>query len=180
MRAAPLQLDFRQRPSSRWRWAGWVLLGLAVLAVIAFFDHSADIQQRHDAAQGRHDRLIERLRDLSPRRTVTAADPQVLADLRRANAIIDQLTVPWDELFDAVQAADARGLGVLSLTPNARDRTVRLSGESRSMTDLLAYLDRMAAQPALSQVHLLGYNTLPRDGVPVLSFTLVATWRQRP
>lgn len=181
MRNSPLQLDFRRRPNSPWRWIGWSLLVAAVVVTIAFSNHYAEIEQRHAAAQNRAERLNDRMRATSPRRAAaTVDDPQVLADLKRANAIIDQLTVPWDELFDAIEAADARGLGVLSLTPNARDRTVRLAGESRSMNELLAYVDRVAAQPALSQVHLLGYNTVQRDGVSAVSFTLAATWRQLP
>lgn len=180
MRATPLQLDFLQRPTTGLRWVGWGVLVAAVGAVIACTQHYADEQQRHATAQDRHDRLDARMRATDPRRAVAVPDAQALADLRRANAIIDQLTVPWGELFDAADAADARGLGVLSLTPNARDHTVRMSGESRSMDELLAYLDRLAAQPALGQAHLLGYSSTQRDGVEVVSFTLAATWRQRP
>ena len=105
-------------------------------------------------------------------------DASTLAASRRANAVIDQLSVPWADLFHAVEAADASGLAVLALTPNARDRTLRLAGEARSMGELLAYVERMAAQPTLRQVHLLGYSTAVRDGVSVVTFTLAATWRQ--
>jgi len=180
MSAAPLQLDFRRATAPRWRWLGWGLLAAAVAAATVFSDKLDEATQRHAAAQSRHDRLAERLRAKAPRRALAVVDPQTLAEVQRANGIIDQLTVPWDELFNAVEAADARGLAVLSLTPNARERSLRLAGESRSMADLLAYVGRVAEQPALSQVHLLGYNTVLRDGVSVVSFTLAATWRQRP
>ena len=180
MRRAALQLDFRRHPSSRWRWFGWVLLIVAVMSAIVFSRRYAEIDEHHADAQGRMDRLDERVRATGLRRTAAPADPQTLADLRRAGVIIDQLTVPWDELFDALDAAGARGLGMLSLTPNARDRSVRLAGESLSMNELLAYVDRLASQPVLSQVHLLGYTTAQRDGVSVVSFTLAATWRQSP
>ena len=48
------------------------------------------------------------------------------------------------------------------------------------MRELLAYVDRLAARPELRQVHLLGYNTVQRDGVSAVSFTLAASWRQLP
>jgi hypothetical protein len=38
----------------------------------------------------------------------------------------------------------------------------------------------MGAQSLLGEVHLQGYNTVVRDGQPVLSFTLAAVWRQVP
>ena len=179
MSVAPLQLDFRAPERPRWRWLGWALLVASVAVVLVFSEHVAEASQQHAKAQARNDQLSERLRDKTPRRAATAPDALTLAEVQRANRIIDQLTVPWDELFNAVEAADARGLAVLSLTPNALDRSLRLAGESRSMNELLAYVGRVAQQPGLSGVHLLAYNTVLRDGVPVVSFTLAATWRQR-
>ncbi len=156
------------------------MLAVAAVAAAAVGDGLADATQRHAEAQSRFDKLSQRLNAKAPRRVAVAPDPLTLASVQRANAVIDQLTVPWDELFDAVETADARGLAVLSLTPNARERSLRLAGESRSMDELLAYVGRVAAQPSLSQVHLQGYNTVQREGVPVLAFTLAARWVQQP
>lgn len=177
MNTVPLQLDFRQPPRSGWRWFGWAGLAAAVALVMALSGHYAEVARRHAVASSRHALLAERVRAAAPRRDAAVPAAQTLADVKRANAVIDQLTVPWDALFDAVEAADVRGLGLLSLTPNARDRTLRLAGEARSMAELLAYVERMAAQPALHQVHLLGYANAVRDGVAVVSFTLAARWR---
>ena len=177
MTAALLQLDFRQPPRSGWRWVGWAGLAAAVVLAIALSEHYAEVARRQAAAASRHAGLGERARAAAPRRDAAVPAAQTLTDIKRANTVIDQLTVPWDALFDAVEAADARGLGLLSLTPNARERTLRLAGEARSMAELLAYVERMAAQPALHQVHLLGYANAVRDGVAVVSFTLAARWR---
>lgn len=173
-----LQLDFMAAPVAPARRVGWLALALAVPAVVLTAESYGLAAQVQEQAQGRHAHLQGRLHVDRAQPTTAAPDATTLAAVRRANAVIDQLSVPWDALFSAIEAADARGLGVLSLTPNARDRTLRLTGEARSMAELLAYVDRMAAQPALQQVHLLGYGTTARDGVSVVSFTLAATWRQ--
>ncbi len=177
-----LQLDFRRPAASRGRGVGWLALAAAVLGVIAVSQRYSDAAQAHDAALSRHEHLEARVQDRvlgsGSVRTAAAPDAKTLADIRRANAVIDQLTVPWDALFSAVEGADARGLGLLSLTPNARDRTLRLAGDARSMEELLAYVERMAMQQGLRQVHLLDYSPAVRDGVPVTSFTLAATWQQ--
>ena len=123
--------------------------------------------------------MAERLRATEPR-PVAAPDAPTRADIVRANLVIEELVVPWERLFDAIEDADARSLGALSLTPNARDRSVRFAGEARDMNELLAYIERLSAQAALSEVHLQGYNTVVREGQPVLSFTLAATWRPVP
>ncbi len=178
MTTAALQLDFKQPPASRARWVGWLVLAAAVPAVVLTSEAYSRADQTWDLAQSRHAHLQGRLQADSSQHMVAPPDAATLAAIRRANAVIDQLSVPWADLFNAVEAADARGLGVLSLTPNARDRTLRLAGEARSMGEMLAYAERMAAQPTLRQVHLLGYSTAVRDGVSVVSFTLAATWRQ--
>jgi hypothetical protein len=178
MTTAALHLDFNRPPASRARWIGWLSLALAVPAVVLTSEAYSRAAQTWELAQSRNTHLQGRLQADSPRRATAPPDAPTLAAIRRANAVIDQLSVPWADLFDAVEAADARGLGVLSLTPNARDRTLRLAGEARSMGELLAYVERMAAQPTLRQVHLLGYSTVVRDGVSVVSFSLAATWRQ--
>ena len=180
MKPQPLQHDFRRPPGSRWRWCGWALLAAAVGVAVALADRHAQIERAHTAAQERHERLSERLRARAPRSAAASPDAQTLADIRRANAIIDQLTVPWDGLFDAIEAADARGLGLLALTPSARDRTLRLSGEVRTVPELLAYVESLAAQPALGRVHLLGYSTTVRDGASIVSFTMAASWKGQP
>lgn len=178
MTTAALQLDFKRPPASRARWLGWLMLAAALPAVVLTSEAYSRADQTWALAQSRHAHLQGRLQADRPQRTAAPPDATTLAAVRRANAVIDQLAVPWADLFGAVEAADARGLGVLSLTPNARDRTLRLAGEARSMGELLAYVERMAAQPTLRQVHLLGYSTAVRDGVSVVSFTLAATWRQ--
>ena len=179
MTTAALQLDFLQPPATRARWMGWLMLAAAVSVVVLTSEAYSRADQRWSLAQSRHEHLQARSQADRPQRASAAPDAATLASIRRANAVIEQLSVPWGELFEAIEAADARGLGVLSLTPSARDRSLRLAGEARSMSELLAYVQRMAAQPALQQVHLLGYGTAVRDGVPVVTFTLAATWRAR-
>lgn len=178
MTAPALQLDFRQPPRSRWRGVGWLGLVAAVIGVVVVSESHSEAVAAHEQAQRRHALLAVRVTERSPLRSVAAPDAQTLSDIGRANAVIDRLTVPWDALFDAIEGADARQLGLLSLAPNASDRSLRLAGEVRSMDELLAYVERLAAQATMTQVHLQGYRRTQRDGVSVVSFTLAATWQQ--
>jgi hypothetical protein len=175
-----LSLDFRRAPGATGRWVGWVLLALAVLTAAATAEEHARVAERHADATERYARLKADLRAHRPRPAPTDADPQTLADIRRANLVIDQLAVPWDRLFDAVEAAGTQGTQLLSLTPTARDHSLRLAGESANIDRVLAYVERLAAQPALGQVHLLGYNKVERNGAAMVSFSVAATWRSAP
>lgn len=180
MSAAPIHIDFlRAAPAPRWRWA---LLAAAAALLVPVSDAYQGAAARREQAQQRFD-LAERqdkLHKRRPGRVDSVADAQDAAGAQRANAVIDQLTVPWDELFQTLEAADARGVAVLSLAPNARDHTLRLAGEARKMDELLAYVSRLAGQPVLTQVHLLGYSTAVKEGAPLISFTLAAGWKVVP
>ena len=179
MSAPPLHLDFVAPPVYGWRRWCWAALALMVVCVVVLAQLQSVVSERLEAAQARQDLLRERLRASGPR-AMPPADAQTTADIQRANLVIDELVVPWERLFDAIEEADAIGLGALALTPNARDRTLRLAGEARDLNELLAYVDRMGAQPLLGEVHLQSYNTVARDGQSVLSFNLAAVWRPVP
>ena len=173
-----IDIDFHPAPAAAGRWGGWCALALAALAVAALARQVDAQQDALEALQQRADVLADRLHP-APARAAAADDPATARRLVAANAVIDQLAVPWDALFRGLESADARGLGLLAVLPDARERSIRIRGEARSVPEVLAYVDRLAAVPVLAQVHLLGYETLQRDGVAIVSFTLGATWQTR-
>lgn len=180
MKPAALALDFRRQPGAAAR-----RLGVALLVVaLALGGWLGELTWRASgelaAAEARLALADQRRAGRQPRADRASTNAETLASARRAAAIAEQLGVPWDELFAALESADARPLGLLSMAPNARDRSLRITGEARSTAELLAYVERLAAQPALSQVHLVGYSAALRDGVPVVPFSLAASWRPRP
>ena len=170
-----LQLDFHPRAARASRALAWSALALASGLAIATGWHLARASDALEELRARHDLLESRTRPAPPRAEVVG--PELAHRIASANAVIDALAVPWDPLFRSIESADARGLGVMSLVPNARTRQLRLSGEARSVPELLAYVDRLAALQALERVHLEGYETVLRDGVAVVSFNVAATWR---
>ena len=172
-----LPIDFLQPAVPRGRLVGWGLLVIATaLSSMAALHHDAAVRG-HAVAAGRASQAEKRLRTALPELSPRAIDPATATALRRADAIIGELSVPWEELFDALEAADPKQLGLLVVSPVRRERSLRVTGEARTVTEVLAYVDRMAAQPSLHQVHLLNYQSVVRDGVPVVSFTLAAAWR---
>jgi hypothetical protein len=170
-----LRLDFHPRAQRASRPLAWLALALAcAVAAMAAWQLSRDAEALA-ALQARHDRLEARARPAAPH--VEVASPELAHRVASANQAIDQLAVPWDALFHSIESADARGLGVMSLLPNARTHQLRLGGEAKTVPDVLAYVDRLAALATLQQVRLEGYETVVRDGVDVVSFTVAATWR---
>ncbi len=170
-----LLLDFHPAAARRPRWGEWLALALAA-ACAGFVARELALQRAAiETQEARHELLAARLQPARPR--VEVASPDMARRIAAANAVIDQLAVPWDALFKALESADARGLGLLSITPDARQHTLRLAGEARTVPEVLAYVDRLSALQMLEQVHLEGYSTVQRDGIDVVSFTLETTWR---
>ena len=170
-----LQIDFHPRAARAapaFGWAALVVAGAAALVVGVHLKRSSDTV---DELQSRHALLEARVQP--PVGHAEAVGPELAHRIAAANQAIDALAVPWAELFRSVESADARGLGVMSLVPNARTHLFRLSGEARSVPELFAYVDRLAALRVLEQVRLEGYETVQRDGVDVVSFSVAATWR---
>jgi Tfp pilus assembly protein PilN len=169
-----IDLEFVRPAWPRARAVGWLLLvaGCAGLAWRA--DVHAARGEALQRAQARHDALL--LRAQPSRTTADDDDEAGRLQVQRANAVIGRLALPWDALFDAIEGADARTLALLAIEPNARDGTVRISGEARSFSDLLAYIDRLAAQAGLSQVHLQNYEWQARGAARVVSFQVMARW----
>ena len=172
-----LLLDFHPASARRARWGEWAWLVVALAGVALFAGALVRNNAAIEAQEARHDLLAARLQPTRPH--TESVGPELARRVAAANQLVDELAVPWDALFDAIESADARGLGVMSLAPNARQHALRLSGEARSVPELLAYVDRLAALKVLDQVHLEGYETVQREGVDVVSFTVAATWRLR-
>jgi|GEM_PF-879496 len=180
MKPAAVGLDFRQRPGVAARPFFAAVLVVSLLAAAWVGERTWREANDLADARSRLERSNPRSTGPKPRAERSAPDADTLAAIKRAAAVADQLEVPWDELFAALEAADARPLGLLGVAPNARDRSLRVNGEARTTAELLGYVERLAAQPALTQVHLVGYNTALRDGIPVVAFSLAASWRPRP
>jgi hypothetical protein len=182
MSAAPFQLDFspRRRGAARWaRWLAWLALGLVAWGVVTLADHAAGRGGEVAVLQQRQESLQRKLNPLQARQAPPKPTPEDARRIELANGAIEKLSVPWAQLLQAFESVRVPRIGLLSLVPNAQERSVRLSGEARTVPDLMVYVARLSALPSLTHVHLVGYDTVLREGAQVVSFTLSATWQAR-
>ena len=126
MSVRALQLDFAQ--SARRGANGVVLLvagAAAALAAVAFLD---GLRDEAGMLESRAAKLERRARGLAP--VSVQADPSVQQEIRRANEIIDQLVLPWDRLFRAVEGAASERVVLRGIAPDAKGGTVQISAET--------------------------------------------------
>lgn len=171
-----LHLDF-VRP-----WAPRTGLGAALLAVGVFAAVATLVEYRALAVESAQ--LETRIADTQrmarrelPRLRQAALDPKALADeVRNANTVLAQLTIPWDALFREIEAAGDKSVTLLSIQPDAGTRALRITGEGRRFEDVLAYIGRLEGRPALANVFLASHELRQGGAQRPVAFALVAQW----
>ena len=170
---APLQLDFIAAPGRR-RLAGVVVLaaGLALAGelVVEYRDAQQRLQQLETA-----DALLSAAR---PPRAV----PRESADgeMKSAQAVVRQLSLPWAELIGALERAATNDVAVLQIQPDAQQRLLRLTAEARDERLMLEYLRRVVATGSFAEVHLVSHQVREDDPRRPLQFSLQASFRPAP
>jgi len=174
MRPAVLALDFRATTDLRWRVFAAVVLACAAVGVAFLFhlksryDHEL-MGARHQFQSLQHDVQAQSVQNPMP-------SDELAQQLKRADAVLDALYLPWDDLFVTLEKADSKDLGLLGLTPDPRSHSVRISGEAKTVDEVLAYMKRLSQQPLLTQVNLMSYGTVERGGVELVQFVVGARW----
>ena len=171
-----LHLDF-VRPRAPRTWLGAGLLAAGAFAAVATL-------AEYRALAGEAERLEARIADTQrmarrelPRLRQTALDPKALADeVRNANAVLAQLTIPWDGLFREIEAAGDRTIALLSIQPDAGTRALRITGEARRFEDVLAYVGRLEQRPGIANVFLASHELRQGGAQRPVAFALVAQW----
>lgn len=174
----PLALDFVDtRPPHAP--IGWTLLLAGVLTAAGLlYEHSA----LRAALETREDRIatLEKNRART-QKNVRAAPPDAAqqSEIRRANSVIDELNLPWAALFGAVESASDGAIALLSIQPDAQKQLVRITGEAKTLDDVLAYIERLQEDTQLTNASLLSHEIRQQDAEKPIRFTLTANWMER-
>lgn len=171
-----LRIDFENGSTAPRRLAIPLLiasLALIVVVAVAYRDTSAQVEYWNDEVTRLRSGGTQAAQAASPR----ASDKVTEAELKRAHEIVNQLTLPWDQLFLAVEAATPSNVALLGVEPNAQKRSVRLTGEGKDIHAVLAYVRQLEEQPVLRDVYLLDHGTPDADPQRPARFVIEAIWR---
>jgi len=157
--------------------AAALVLGLAACLVALAFAWQLLQQQRTRDAQMQRIRAHQAAlaRPAAPVSTVVIAPEQAAA----VNATIMKLNVPWRDLQDAVAAATPHTVALLALEPDEKKHLLKLSAETRSSDDMIAYIEALKEQEFFSDVLLTKHEISEQDPNKAIRFHLEATWVAR-
>ena len=158
-----------------------LLIGLLLLAGV--FLQFRQVTEEANFWTHRVERLEKQQQQkAAPRTRATPRIKEVGQEIRKeiiqANAILDQINLPWEALFDAIEQAATEEIALLSLQPNVSSRTVRIGGEARSMSELLDFVEALERESVVERVHLLNYKIKQDNPHRPVVFLLTAAWIQ--
>jgi hypothetical protein len=170
-----VDLEFAARgPNSRWLGIGLLVL-VAVATAKMLHVHASSLQE----AELLEARIVQFERGAGGTKEERApVSEATLREIRQANDVIDQITLPWERLFKSVEAAANNKVALLGITPDQKGGTVEVSGECADLQVLFDYVKRLDQQASLGRVYLLNHQVNAQDPQRPVRFTVTASWLQ--
>jgi Tfp pilus assembly protein PilN len=169
-------LDFI-RPSGRASRLGPILLLVGALVAMGVAEMHRHASSELRTRQERVDELERMSRRNLPAIEGKQSDtPEMREQIKRANAVLAQMNVPWDELFAAVESAQDGSVAVLSVQPDARDQVIALTGAAHNLDAVLGYMKRLESTQRLMDVVLASHELKVKEPGQPVEFALTAHW----
>jgi Tfp pilus assembly protein PilN len=171
-----IELDFLRRRKTN-------LLGLALLAAGCLLALGAtDWYQQVTTGLAEQSDALRQIE--GPARPAAAADPRVAKEhgelLAAARTVLNQLTVPWDALFQALESVDEPDAAVLALSPDAEKRQIKILAEAKNFAAMVSYHRKLAQHPLFTDVALADHEVMEQDPDRPVRFNLTGTWKALP
>lgn len=169
-----LDLDFHRTRSAP-RWASWALLAIA----IAF---AADLGVSYDELREAVTRNEGRLAMLGgpaegPGRAGAQSQGVSPAEIAFARETIQRFSMPWDNLFRALESTPADKIALLAIEPDPGTGTVLISGQGKDYLAALDYVSELSQASTLTHVHLVKHELRLNDPQRPVAFSVSASWR---
>lgn len=174
-----LHLDY-QRSMKPFPWEGTLLLVVALIALVAIGIYFRDLTLRADYWESRAERIEHAAQRLLPgRRAAEPVAADVALEVKHANEVLRQLSVPWDSLFQAVESTGSKDVTLLMLEPDTEKRLVKISGEAKNIAAMLDYIKLLENREVLGTVFLQSHHVQLQDPQKPVRFVLLAIWRNK-
>jgi Tfp pilus assembly protein PilN len=180
MRTRRLHLEFA--PAARhFSWPGVTLLAVCAIllgsAAIVSARQLAGRAQLEDALAAKQ---AQRARAAATATQVTPTEPGELARVRAVRLVAQNLTTPWADVLESLEAAPNASVALLSIEPSVAKRSIRITAEARNPQDMLDYVSALQRDTRLSRVILASHELQAKaPGTPV-RFQIQAAWGMAP
>jgi hypothetical protein len=159
---------------------GVIQLGVALMALFLIVIYSVNLRNQVDA-------LELKLGSVSSKEhsNVSAASMSeigrvdLMQEIKNANDVLHHLSVPWDELFKAVESSSGSHVTLLALEPDYDKKQVKISGEANRYKTIMMYISELEKKDEIGSVYLQNHDIRQDDPDRPVRFTLVANWQEK-
>jgi Tfp pilus assembly protein PilN len=103
---------------------------------------------------------------------------RVEEEARAAESVVRQLTLPWAALISTIEQAVSGDVAILQLQPDAENRLLRLTAETRQREAMFSFVRRLGEAPLLADVHLVSHQVQREDPQHPVQFSIQASIRE--
>ena len=178
-RMSLLRLDFQQKNRIPPLGVGVLVLAVVVLVLAAvnfmnLNDQVESLESKASQAQNNGSRRG------APGRSPAFGGGDLAQEIGNANDVLRRLSVPWQELFRAVESAGGRQATLLGLEPDIERHQVKISGEAKNFKAIMNYIVQLEQQEVFGAVYLQSHEIQQKDPDKPVRFSLLATWKEIP
>jgi len=173
--ATDLTLDYQH--SGQISRLGMLLLLVAATALLACGFYYSKLIVEADLWESSAEQSKRATQKLFPARRT---DTGTTAEIKRANEILRQLSMPWYDLLQTIESAGGKNVALLSLEPDTEKSLVRISGEAKNISAMLDYIRQLEKRDLFGNVYLQSHHVQLQDPEKPVQFVLLAIWRVRP
>ena len=142
-------------------------LGLALYTLQTFSEvEKLELQQRtfeHDSRQ-----------TVEPR--PSPKDQQQLHDeIKDANEVLARIGLPWERLFQDIESSPRDNIALLSINPDAVKRRLTITGEAKSLDDMLNYIRKLQEKGSMTRVF---HHVELKSAQHPIHFIVEASWER--
>lgn len=100
------------------------------------------------------------------------------AEVRYANNIVRRFSLPWNGVFEEIDASVGDDVALLSVEPDTEKRELRVAAEAKDFNAMLDYIGRLQAGRFFRDSHVISHQIQQQDPQRPVRFMLVATWAE--
>lgn len=154
---------------------GAALLLAGAAALVVPLDRHARLDDQL-AAEHEKAASVDRAGARRQARPTRVDDRQLATEIDRANAVVRQLSVPWSQLFMALESCDCKDVALLSVDPDIDKSIVKIGVEARTLDAMLGYVAHLEAQSVFGAVSLVSHLVQQQDVDRPVRFIVLAEW----
>lgn len=167
MSAPLLELDFKRRWHSSRFGALLLVVGVtgAALALAEYHTINEELERQMQNLDG-----AERPAKAKHATQLPASDP------KHFNQVLDRLTLPWEQFFDALETNSGDQATLLAIVPDVTKGTVQIRGEARNIDVVLQYVSKLESSGFFHHAELVEHELGMKNAELPLRFLVTARW----